>query len=149
MGAEGRVSIRAGVEVEAEALARLSAECFGAGAWHEADFGEGDGRLLLVAHRGADLVGYAVVQCAADQAELQAMAVNPAARRGGIGRDLLEAAVAAARCGGAATMFLEVRESNAGARAFYGQAGFRVCGRRERYYREPAEAALLMLLPLG
>jgi ribosomal-protein-alanine N-acetyltransferase len=48
------------------------------------------------------------------------------------------------RRAGATRIFLEVRESNLGARRFYEQRGFAVTGRRLRYYRQPDEDALLM-----
>lgn len=148
MGGDGRISLRFSTGAERVALARLSTECFGAAAWRENDFGGGDGRAIVLAERGRQLIGYAVVQCIADQAELQSMAVTPGARRHGVGGRLLAAAIAAARARGAVTMFLEVRESNAAARTFYAQAGFSGYGRRERYYRDPVEAALLMRLAL-
>jgi ribosomal protein S18 acetylase RimI-like enzyme len=39
---------------------------------------------------------------------------------------------------------MEVRESNAGAIAFYQKQGFSKSGRRPGYYRDPVEAAILM-----
>jgi ribosomal-protein-alanine N-acetyltransferase len=56
----------------------------------------------------------------------------------------MQAAVEAAAAAGARRAFLEVRESNAGARAFYSKMGFVEAGRRKNYYREPAEDALLL-----
>jgi ribosomal protein S18 acetylase RimI-like enzyme len=41
-------------------------------------------------------------------------------------------------------MFLEVRASNAAARALYASAGFVAVGRRARYYRDPDEDAVVM-----
>ncbi len=40
--------------------------------------------------------------------------------------------------------YLEVRESNTGAIAFYEKQGFAKTGRRKGYYREPDEAAVTM-----
>jgi len=39
---------------------------------------------------------------------------------------------------------LEVRESNTRAKAFYRGLGFEEAGRREGYYRQPEEAAVVM-----
>jgi [ribosomal protein S18]-alanine N-acetyltransferase len=47
---------------------------------------------------------------------------------------------------GTRAVFLEVRESNAGALALYHEFGFEASGRRPRYYREPTEAALVLHL---
>jgi ribosomal-protein-alanine N-acetyltransferase len=55
---------------------------------------------------------------------------------------LLEAALN----GGKHDWFLEVRESNTAAVALYGAAGFLPSSRREKYYRNPPEAALVMRL---
>jgi ribosomal protein S18 acetylase RimI-like enzyme len=41
-------------------------------------------------------------------------------------------------------VFLEVRESNAPAIAFYLKYGLAKSGRRPGYYRDPAEAAIVM-----
>jgi ribosomal-protein-alanine N-acetyltransferase len=44
---------------------------------------------------------------------------------------------------GVLRVHLEVRESNAAARALYEQLGFAITGRRDSYYRTPSEAAVL------
>ena len=46
-------------------------------------------------------------------------------------------------------LFLEVRESNLGAIAFYERFGFSKIGRRKIYYRDPEEAAITMGKKLG
>jgi ribosomal-protein-alanine N-acetyltransferase len=38
-----------------------------------------------------------------------------------------------------------VRASNAGGIAFYARMGFRECGRRPNYYRDPMEDAVLLV----
>jgi ribosomal-protein-alanine acetyltransferase len=42
------------------------------------------------------------------------------------------------------TFFLEVRESNMAARRLYESLGFRAVGRRNQYYVNPAETAIVM-----
>ncbi|GAA1476586.1 hypothetical protein GCM10009623_10320 [Nocardioides aestuarii] len=91
------------------------------------------------------VAGYAVVSVAADVAELQRIAVDPALRRTGVATLLLDAGVAVS--GEAERMLLEVREDNEGAQAFYAARGFTELDRRPRYYRDGA-AALVMVLPL-
>lgn len=99
---------------------------------------------LLVAERAGQVVGYAVLWFAADEAELGDMAVLPEERRRGLGRWLLEGALAEAARRGAKRVYLEVRESNAAARSLYELAGFEVAGTRPDYYSEPKEDAILM-----
>lgn len=100
--------------------------------------------LFLVAHRAAQVLGYVIVRIAADEGELLNVAVVPAARRQGIGRALIRAALAAAGARGARTVYLEVRESNLGARQLYAGEGFEMIGRRRGYYRTPGEDAVVL-----
>ena len=96
-----------------------------------------------------DVVGHAVTYFAADEAELATIAVAANARRTGVGRALLNAALLVCRRRGSRKLFLEVRESNAAARAMYGAAGFQPVGRRRAYYTLPTEDAVLMRLEIG
>jgi ribosomal-protein-alanine N-acetyltransferase len=81
-----------------------------------------------------------------DGIDIAAIAVEPARRRGGVGRALLAAALA--RLPGVAVT-LEVAADNAPALALYRAAGFVAAGRRAGYYRraEGAVDALLMRRP--
>jgi ribosomal-protein-alanine N-acetyltransferase len=106
--------------------------------------------LFSVADTVGGVAGYSVVWTAADESELANVAVAPERRGTGVGALLLDVAMAAARRRGAAVMYLEVRESNTTAQSLYASRGFRQVGRRRRYYRSPAEDALVMrasLLP--
>lgn len=85
---------------------------------------------------------------AAGEAEILNLAVGADWRRRGIGRQLMETALEGAMVRGVHRVFLEVRESNTGARAFYSQLGFVQDGRRPNYYRDPPEDALLLSRPL-
>ena len=100
--------------------------------------------LFLVAEHEGTVVGYSVSWCVADQAELANLAVDGDVRGAGIGGQLLDAAIAAAREAGCESMHLEVRESNEAARALYASRGFAEVGRRRRYYRAPVEDALVL-----
>lgn len=90
------------------------------------------------------VVGYVVAWFVADEAEIANLAVTPDRRGRGIGSRLLDAALTEARAAGAVVVHLEVRDSNAAARALYGSRGFETVGRRRRYYRDPVEDALLL-----
>ena len=103
---------------------------------------------FVVAERpfgGARVVaGYVVAWVVVDEAEIANIAVAPAARRLGIGARLLDDAVAALAVRGARAIYLEVRRSNAAARALYASRGFREVGCRRGYYRNPVEDALVL-----
>ena len=104
--------------------------------------------LFTTAHTSGELVGYVVAWFAADESEIANIAVAPAARGQKIGALLLDAALAEAARRGAATTYLEVRESNVAARALYASRGFTELGRRRRYYRHPTEDALVLGRPM-
>ena len=90
------------------------------------------------------LRGYVVGWHVMDEAELANLAVEPEARRQGVGRVLLNSMLDDAEGRGAARVFLEVRESNQAARRLYGSCGFMEIGRRKQYYRSPPEDALIL-----
>jgi len=102
--------------------------------------------LFLVAEADAQIVGYVVALEAADEGEILNLAVAEAGRRRGLGRALVEAIVAALTDRGVRQVFLEVRESNAPARALYAGFGFKEVGRRKAYYRRPVEDAMVLRL---
>lgn len=108
-----------------------------------------DDTSLWAAVAGGAVVGYAVVWYVAVEAELGNLAVAPEWRRRGLGAGLLEFAVERARERGVERIYLEVRVSNAAARALYEKHGFAQVGVRRRYYRSPVEDARVMCLELG
>ena len=90
------------------------------------------------------LLAYFIVLRAADEAEVANLAVQPHARRAGIGRAVLERLLARAAQEGVRAVYLEVRESNVAAQALYAAHGFVQAGRRRGYYRKPDEDALVL-----
>lgn len=109
----------------------------------------GDPRVRFTVACGPEVLGYSVLWVVADEGELANLAVAPPLRRHGIGRRLLEQAVAEAMAQRVTTLYLEVRESNVAARKLYGGRGFAVVGRRPGYYLNPVEDALLLRLKLS
>ena len=92
------------------------------------------GVWLLLARVEGRPAGFALARAMADEAELLLLAVQPTARRAGIGRRMLEAVIAEAHARGAARLHLEMREGNP-ALFLYEGAGFHQVGRRPSYYR--------------
>lgn len=90
------------------------------------------------------MAGYVVGLSGADEGEILNLSVASRSRRQGLGRALIEAMLAELRTLGARTVYLEVRESNAPARALYQALGFQEIGRRRGYYRAPTEDAVLL-----
>ena len=90
------------------------------------------------------IVGYICVWEVADEMHITNIAVQPAARRRGIGRGLLGSVLEDARRRSTRLVALEVRPTNSEARALYESFGFRVVGRRRGYYYDTGEDALVM-----
>lgn len=115
---------------------------------HRASFHRGWGteefeQILIernaLAHRlrlGGSTIGFIVSRTAADEAEILSVAVAQKHRGRGFSRDLLRTHLGHLAGHGLKTVFLEVEENNRPARALYERAGFRVVGRRERYYKD-------------
>ena len=95
------------------------------------------------------LVGYVGWWTVGEQATIVHIAVNPLARRGGVGRRLLQHACDAAKKGGSSTMTLQVRSMNQTARRFYSDLGFVEAGIAAAYYTAPDDDAILMQRMLG
>jgi len=100
--------------------------------------------VVFVSESGHDVSGFVVGRQVADEAEILNIAVTPTARQKGEGTDLMEAAIGVFLSRGASRVFLEVRESNRKAIAFYERQGFCKAGRRAGYYQNPEGAALVM-----
>jgi ribosomal-protein-alanine acetyltransferase len=100
--------------------------------------------------RGGNLIAYAVVMMALDEAHLLNLTVAPACQRFGFGWRMLEAMAENARAYGARTMLLEVRPGNIGAQQMYGRYGFVRIGTRRGYYpaRDGREDAIVMRVSL-
>ncbi|MEO6877251.1 MAG: ribosomal protein S18-alanine N-acetyltransferase [Gemmatimonadaceae bacterium] len=90
------------------------------------------------------VAGYVVAWFVADEGEIANLAVDPAGWGNGVGKALLDAALAEGARRGAETVYLEVRDSNARARRLYESRGFEEVGRRRGYYRHPDEDAIVL-----
>jgi ribosomal-protein-alanine acetyltransferase len=105
-------------------------------------------RVVLVAgdetaELGSEIVGFLVARRVDAEWELENIVVANGVRRRGTGTLLLTELTTQARAAGGCAIFLEVRESNQDARAFYRKMGFEEAGVRSDYYGSPAENAIL------
>lgn len=145
------VSIRAATEDDITAVAAIEGRVF-PDPWTRGAFEalRGNPRVFFRVAAGAanEVVGYVVLWFVLDEGEVANVAVAPERRREGIGHALMDAAVGAARGAGVRQLFLEVRASNAAARAMYQSRGFVQISRRRDYYRKPVEDALVLRLEL-
>jgi ribosomal-protein-alanine acetyltransferase len=146
-GAAKGLIVRTGELHDVASIARIEKEVF-PDPWSRAAFistmTEVHSRVA-VAELGNEILGYSVATFVADEGELANIAVAPGRQRMGVGRTLLEDVVAEAQRRGVVSIFLEVRRSNAAARALYEHAGFTECGCRHGYYSHPREDAIVMV----
>lgn len=91
------------------------------------------------------LAAVAIARLGLDALSIFIVAVDPAARRRGLGRALVRALAADARAAGLPRADLEVRCDNTAAIALYASEGFVPVGRRPRYYADGTEALLMSL----
>lgn len=89
-----------------------------------------------------EVCGYALFLLLPGEAELLRVAVVPERRGRGLARRLLEVALGELAAGGRPRCFLEVRAANRAAVSLYERLGFRLSGRRNRYYADGEDALL-------
>ena len=122
-------------------------EAPGAATWSRDSFleaAEDAGSLALVLEEDSVAIGFLIGRLVRDQAEVLNLAVSRSRRQSGAGSALLAAALSDVRSRGGESVYLEVRESNTGAIAFYAKHGFAKVGRRKDYYQDPVEVAVTM-----
>ncbi len=100
--------------------------------------------------RNGEVLGYAVVMLAADEAHLLNLSIAADDQRQGHGSMLLRRLCDVARVQGARMIFLEVRPSNVVGLRLYDRHGFQRVGLRREYYpaRVGREDALVLGLTL-
>jgi len=134
---------------DAQAVSGILRESPEATGWSEQELRELPslaGVSAYVGEHGNILTGFVVGRRVLDEAEILNLAVRQSARRQGEGRLLLARLLADFQKNNVSRVFLEVRESNAGAIFFYRALGFRPIGKRKDYYQDPPEAASVMEL---
>jgi len=151
---EPEIKIRHATLKDIAALLVVQRQAPEAGRWSEEDYvgflPAEDTLFLLAEENCADrVVAFLLGRLVGEEMEVLNLAVLPEQRRRGIGRGLLEEALAQGRAQGARQCWLELRASNAGALAFYRAQGFEESQRRPRYYRQPEEDAIVCVRHLA
>lgn len=138
--------VRNMVENDLDAIAALELETFSdAWTWRGIlDTFHQKQAFVTVAEKDGQIAGYCIMYFALEEAEIVRIAVGPAFRRQGVGRSLLDKVEQICQEKGFAHLLLDVRESNASARAFYRDYGFGIDGIRKNFYDSPKESAVLM-----
>ena len=92
------------------------------------------------------LLGYAIFHLLGPDSELLSIATRETEQRKGIGSQLLNAGLQQLTSNDD-QCFLEVRDGNAKARAFYEKHGFKLYNVRKKYYADGEDAALYKFSP--
>lgn len=100
--------------------------------------------IVIIAKETDALLGYCVLLCTGEEADITNVCTLPSARGKGVATEMLTVLMEAGKSRGVTEFFLEVRESNVPARALYTKLGFEEIGLRKNYYEEPKEHAVLM-----
>ena len=95
----------------------------------------------VVCEDDGKLLGYAIFHLLGPDSELLSIATRASEQRKGIGSLLLKAGLDKLTENGD-QCFLEVRDGNAKARAFYEKHGFKLYSVRKKYYSDGEDAAL-------
>lgn len=132
------------------AIAAIERQCFSE-PWSEKALAEElnvPSAVFLTALAGESVAGYMGVHHLGDCAYVCNVAVSPEYRRRSVASALIGAQIDSARRAGMSEISLEVRTSNAAARALYEKFGFTLIGTRPNFYSSPKENAEIYTLRL-
>jgi ribosomal-protein-alanine N-acetyltransferase len=146
-----RIRIRSSTPEDLPSIVEIQNWAFPSGGWTATDYlrlaREPEG-LLIIAELSemmpCQMVGFAAVRRACDQAELLTLAVAPDYRCMGIGRALLREVIFRLESLSVRTLYLEVRPSNHAALSLYHSEGFMLNSIRHDYYNHPYEDAFVL-----
>lgn len=133
-------------ERQLDAIEAIERECFST-PWTREQLAtqlSGDRHVFLAAEIDGQVAGYVGMMHVLDEGYISNVAVGGAFRRRGIADALIASLLARCESLGLVFVTLEVRRSNAPARALYEKHGFVAVGERRNYYEQPREDAVLM-----
>ncbi len=140
------LSFRLMAPEDADAVEVVEKACF-AIPWSRESFwkaaGDSNTCYLLVLD-GERVIGYAGCWISFEEGQITNVAVLPEYRGKGVGTKLMGEIIRLLLARGLTALTLEVRPSNAPARALYARYGFREAGVRKGYYQDNGEDALIL-----
>ena len=145
VAAPSRIVVREIRPTDVDAVAALDASTAGIAHWQREDYVRtaqpASAIQCWVAEADNRIVGFLTARTTLGETEILNIAVAETDRRQGVATKLLQGRLNAI---GTRVAFLDVRESNSAARAFYELLGFRETGRRRGYYSNPGEDAIVL-----
>lgn len=133
-------------ERQLDAIEAIERECFST-PWTREQLAtqlSGERHVFLAAEVDGQVAGYVGMMHVLDEGYISNVAVGGEFRRRGIGDALIASLLSRCESLGLVFVTLEVRRSNAPARALYEKHGFVAVGERRNYYEQPREDAVLM-----
>ena len=109
------------------------------------ELGKKEGVSLVAETEAGEVVGWCCGAEAAGEGELYKIAVAANSQRQGIATLLLHEFIAVLAKRGVEEVYLEVRSQNHAALTLYQQSGWKIQGKRKRYYTDPADDAMVLL----
>lgn len=146
-GALSMAIVRKAVVADIPAMMRIAGSASMASQWSEQQYfdlfaPEPPDRLTLIIEQESNIAGFLAARCSGKEYEIENIVVSAVVQRHGLGTRLLKELMRIAAENHPIKVFLEVRESNAAARALYAKFGFAKIGERKNYYRNPVESAV-------
>lgn len=133
---------------DAAAVARIEKSWPTAAGWTQEQLASEANRpdaLFSVCEEAGAVAAYVVARLEAGDLRVYAVGVEPSLARRGLAKRVLSWTLAQAKAAGCAKASLEVGAKNDAAIALYEAAGFRVVGRRAKFYNDGSDALLLDL----
>ena len=105
--------------------------------------------ITLVVAKNNSCIGWCSGRINGDEAELFKIAVSPEFKRRGLASKLFMKFQAVLKEQAVKKLFLEVRAENSAALSFYHRQGLKSVGKRNKYYRNPIDDAVVMEMLLS
>jgi ribosomal-protein-alanine N-acetyltransferase len=128
-------------------MAALEAKSF-SNPWSESSlnlFFDTESAIMVICLEDGCFASYCNLLTVLDEVQIINVATDPAFKKQGCAKAVLEFVLEESKKRGITTISLEVRESNIPAISLYESLGFFVAGKRKDFYTDPRENALVMI----
>ena len=100
--------------------------------------------LGAIDHKTNKLLGLCCAWLLIDEIYITSIAIYPSHQRKGLGKMLLSELVTHSRSIKTKQIYLEVKDTNESAKAFYKSMGFKIAGNRSNFYKDESNAIIFI-----